>query len=407
LSARRLSVCYVVPGHDLLASIGPSRNVINLAGALSQWADVTLAFNRVAQASVPPDLRVLEIQPGAAAATIDDAAMKGAGYGAFFGFLRKLRRFVDTELTSYDIVLEKSWLLSGYVSSVCRARGQLGVPIENIVPDPRHAAGQSLAKLLRLRAGRYLAGRNLRGAPLVIAETEFLRKEISQFWHVPMERIAVVDLGVDRKLFRHVDVAEARAGIGLAQDKLVLVYVGVLDKTHNLEPLLRALKAAYVPGVELHVVGDGARRKEYEAIAAGGPVVFHGRVTHESVPRYIAAGDLCVAPYDASAFSSGELGYSTMKIPEYLSVGRAVASVPSGRTRMLVRDGETGFLFYNDVPHWQRFLANLPDRERLRRMGAEAGRVPLPSWDDTARRYLSLCEEQLQRAGKLPALVES
>src|SRR5262249_46760063 len=40
---RRLSICYVVPGHDLLSSVGPSRNVVNLAQALSEWADVTVA----------------------------------------------------------------------------------------------------------------------------------------------------------------------------------------------------------------------------------------------------------------------------------------------------------------------------------------------------------------------------
>ena len=73
--------------------------------------------------------------------------------------------------------------------------------------------------------------------------------------------------------------------------------------------------------------------------------------------EYIAAADLCVAPYDAAAFSSGELGYSTMKIPEYLSVGRAVVSVPSGRIRTLVKEGETGFLFANQPDQWTRFLA--------------------------------------------------
>ena len=41
---------------------------------------------------------------------------------------------------------------------------------------------------------------------------------------------------------------------------------------------------------------------------------------------------------------SGELGYSTMKVPEYLSAGRPVVTVPSGRLPDLVRDGETGFL---------------------------------------------------------------
>jgi glycosyltransferase involved in cell wall biosynthesis len=90
-----------------------------------------------------------------------------------------------------------------------------------------------------------------------------------------------------------------------------------------------------------------------------------------------------------------------MKIPEYLSVGRAVVSVPSGRIRTLVKDGETGFLFENDVGHWGRFLAALPSRDRLREMGVAARASQLTSWEDTARGYLALCERELAARPRL------
>jgi glycosyltransferase involved in cell wall biosynthesis len=147
----------------------------------------------------------------------------------------------------------------------------------------------------------------------------------------------------------------------------------------------------------MHLVGDGVRRAEYVDLAnsLGAPVVFHGRVAHEAVPEYIAAADLCLAPYDAGAFSSGELGYSTMKIPEYLGVGRPVVSVPSGRIRTLLQEGETGFMFSNDLQSWMRFMGALPSRERMHEMGAAAEKSKLTSWEDTARGYLSLCEREL------------
>lgn len=395
---KRLSICYVVPGHDLLSSVGPSRNVLNLAAALSELADVTVAFRRVADRERPKGMRVIEIEPGDAAAATDDAAMRGIGYGDFLRFVRTLRHFANTELEGFDVVLEKSWLLSGYVSSLCRRRGQLAVPVENIVLNPRHAARRNLMKLLRLRVGHWIASRALRGAPLIIAETEFLKNEIAAYWKVPPERIAVVDLGVDRHLFRPMDQSSVRERLSMSPDRTVLTYVGVLDFTHNLEPLLRALSEVRPAGVELHVVGDGQRRQEYRDLAAAGsvPAVFHGRVEHAEVPLHIAAADLCLAPYDPSAFSSGELGYSTMKIPEYLSVGRAVVSIPSGRIRSLVRDRETGFLFQNDVASWMAFLADLPSRAELRKMGEAAAATTLTTWEDTARNYLELCKKELQ-----------
>lgn len=397
MNSRRLSVCYVVPGHDLMSTIGPTRNVLNLARALEEWADVTVAFRRIADAKAPDGIRVLELQPGGPATTVDDAATRGVGYGEFLRYVQDLRRFAAGPLARFDIVLEKSWLLSGYLSSICRARGQLGVPIENIVPNPQHAAGGNLMKRLRVEAGRWLAGRCLRSAPLVIAETEFLKREIAQYWRVQGERIAVVDLGVDRNLFRPHAQAEARRRFGMRTDRTLLLYVGVLDQTHDLEPVLREIGSCAREDVELHVVGDGFRRLDYEAMATGSrvPVVFHGRVPHDLVPYYIAAGDLCLAPYDPRAFSSGELGYSTMKIPEYLSVGRPVVSVPSGRVRSLLVEGETGFMFDNTRANWRDFLARLPSRDGLRAMGEAAAQTRLQAWEDTARQYFELCVQQL------------
>ena len=396
--SRRLSICYVVPGHDLLASVGPTRNVLSLARALSRHADVTVAFRRVADTDVPSDLRVLEIQPDAVAATVDDAATRGVSLADFLAFMFALHRFARHELRPFDVVLEKSWLLSGYVSMLCRRRGQLGIPVENIVPRPSQAARQQFMKLMRLHIAGKIAGSSIRRAPLVIAETEFLRREISRYWKVPVERIAVVDLGVDRELFRPIDQTAARQALGIGTGQMVLTYTGVLDYTHDLEPAIRALGATHRTDIELHVVGDGQRAAEYRRLAdqAGAGVIFHGRVPHHDVPAWIAAADVCLAPYDTAVFSSGELGYATMKIPEYLSVGRAVVSVPSGRVRTLVSHGETGFLFANELGNWMTFLSEIPSRDRFREMGKAAAATTLQSWDDTAKAYLALCQERLR-----------
>lgn len=402
--SRRLSICYVVPGHDLVSSVGPSRNVLDLALALGAWADVTVAFRRVADTCVPPGIGVLEIQPGDVVASTDDAAMRGIGYGVFLRFMRALHRFTARELNGFDVVLEKSWLLSGYVSALCARRGQLGIPVENIVTSPRRAAHGDSAKRLRLEVARRVSARKVRRAPVILAETEFLKNEIVQHWRVAPDRIRVVDLGVDRTLFQPQDQRAARERLGIDAAKTILLYAGVLDFMHDLEPVIRALADERSGALALHLVGDGVRREEYIELAAANrvPLVWHGRVPHSEVPAYIAAADLCLAPYDVATFASGELGYSTMKIPEYLSVGRPVVSIPSGRIKSLIRENETGFLFANDAAEWARFLSALPSRDRLREMASAAAATELVSWEDTARNYLAVCEEHLPRTAAPP-----
>ena len=70
-ASRRLKVCYAVPGSDLVSSMGPTRNVLNLARALGQFADVTVAFRRVADETWPEGVKILEIEPAAASVRAD------------------------------------------------------------------------------------------------------------------------------------------------------------------------------------------------------------------------------------------------------------------------------------------------------------------------------------------------
>src|SRR5688572_32191371 len=89
MKGRRLSVCYAAPGQNLVPWAGPTRNVLSVAEALSEWADVTVAFRR---AGIPPEkgrYRVLAIEPGAFSpgGASDDNATRGVhpvGHSSYF-----------------------------------------------------------------------------------------------------------------------------------------------------------------------------------------------------------------------------------------------------------------------------------------------------------------------------------
>lgn len=402
--AGRLSICYVVPGHSLLPSAGPTRNVLGLAQALTPFADVTVAFRRVLESPSAHDFDILEIEPGIARETTapsDDAAVRGIGYREFFEYLRSLRRFAIERHGGFDLVLEKSWLLSGYVGSRCATRGTPAIAVENVVPAAGSAGQTDLMARARHRAGRWLAGRYLRRVNRVVVETEPLGRAVSTHWRIPDERIEVIDLGVDAELFRPREAGPARRRLGLADGRTILLYVGVLDRMHDLRPSLDAMAVASTD-VELHIVGDGSLRGAYEqrvgGLGLGDRVRFHGRVSHADVPGYVAAADLCLAPYDPAAFLGGEVGYSTLKIREYVAAGRPVVSVRSGAIPRLVEEGVTGFLIEHTPSAWRDLIARLPDRHRLREMGRAAESRPVRSWADVARDYLSLCSEEVARA---------
>jgi glycosyltransferase involved in cell wall biosynthesis len=388
--SERLSIGYLVPGHHLLPTAGPSRNVLSLARALARHADVTVAFRSTLQPPLDEPFSVLELDPGSGRpGASDDAAIRGIGVGELAGFLKKLRAFARAH--RFDVVLEKSWLFSGHVGALYRREGVPAAVVENVV---RVFGGGSLGGRVKHAVSQWMVGRNMRRADLVIAETAELERALIRRFRLAPERVAVVELGVDHALFAPGERPAAREALGIAHDARVLLYTGVLDGTHDLRPLLRAVTGLGESPVELHVVGDGELRGELETLARGAAerIVFHGRVPHADVPRFVVAADLCLAPYDLDAFPDREVAYSILKVPEYMACGRPVASMPGGRTSALIDDGRTGHLLENTAEAWAALVAALPARDVLDRMGAAASeRVEGLTWENTAERYHELC----------------
>jgi glycosyltransferase involved in cell wall biosynthesis len=388
----------VAPGHALLSTSGSTRNILAVASALGEWADVTVVFRSIAEELPAQGFRIRAIEPreNAGQGARDDVAARGMNPFDHLGYLRRLRRFAVESAGSYDLVLEKGWRLSGYLASAFIDCGVAAVLIENAVhrwQEPIRSP-RSLAKfLVHIAANRVSAARS-RNLPLIIAETEQLKAALETRRRVSSQRIEVVGLGVDHTLFRPMPQDAARAALGIPESKIVMLYVGGMDEYHDLSPLLEALRNGRHADLELHLVGEGEHRARYEqaASASNVPIRFHGRVPHVSVPEYIAASDVCLAPYPSRKFHGGEVGFSTLKIPEYMACARPVISVPSGHILSLIEDQRTGFLFANEPGKWKEFLARFPSRSRLAQMGrAAAPSVEHLSWRSTAQRYLELC----------------
>lgn len=398
--ARRapLRVLYLVAGHDLVPTAGPTRNALSLARAWS-GAELTLAFRRLDPEPPHEGFALLEIDPGAPVpAGVDDAAIRGMSVAALARYLLRLRRFLRQHATRFDVLLEKSWLFSGLACRWARARGLPGVVIENVVRVPAGTAAGGWKGALRHRLVQARVARELRRTP-VIAETEELRQALVEHLGLSPANVSVVGLGVDHALFRPLDRDAARRALGLPLDRALLLYFGAFDRTHDLAPALAARAAVEGPDPQLHLLGDGLRRAEYEELARRAPagsVRLHGRVPHEDVPRWIAACDLALAPYDPSCFPSGRVAYSTLKIPEAMACARPVASVPSGNVKRLIEEGRSGLLLENTSAAWTRLFRALPARSCLDALGLAAREaVREVTWERTAAGYQAVVERLL------------
>jgi len=379
-----------------------------LADALSEWADVTVAFRSVRESIRSDRYKVIAIEQENVNAQHleDDVAIRGLNLLSHWSYLRTIRAFARRFASSYDVVLEKGWRLSGYLSRAFVLQGTPSVLVENDArcwSEPLTEVRTMLRYALHGISQR-IAGFYSRRVPMVIAETDELREMLIKHRGIAPDRLEVIGLGVDHRLFHPMDQFIARQSLGIDPGAFLVLYVGGMDINHDLGPVVEALGKTKVPYVELHLVGDGKYRPQYQEKAKGQAVVkFHGHVPHTQVPTYIAAADVCIAPYRADAFHEGQVSFSTLKIPEYMACARAVISIPSGHVGKIIQHNVSGLLFPNDVDHWARFLGELPERNQLIRMGEAAEQsVAAQSWENTAGRYLGICQKVRETLGMRP-----
>jgi glycosyltransferase involved in cell wall biosynthesis len=398
----RLSICYAAPGYRLVPTAGTTRNMLSLADALSEFADVTLAF-RHAPDSMVGGLRVLAIEPGSRDGDpADDVAERGLNPIRHLAYARRLTAFARDGSHTFDVVLEKGWRLSGTLSWAFRRLGVPAVLVENDIRpwwEPIRDA-RTLLKFGTHVLADAIARRHSARVP-IIAETAELKTMLVQRG-AQGDRVAVIGLGVDHRMFHPRDQAEARRLLAIDIAVPVFVYVGAMDKYHDLAPVIDGLSAA-AQKVELHVVGDGNGRAECERLAGdlGAAVRFHGRVPHASVPTYIAAADACIAAYREKTFFGNAVPFSTLKVPEYMACGRAVVGNATGQARALLKHGISAFLFANDAESWARFFVDVPSRERLAEMGRAAGKASESlTWARTAARYFEVCRRAAMASGQ-------
>jgi len=210
----------------------------------------------------------------------------------------------------------------------------------------------------------------------------------------PKSRVVLVENGVNEQMFNPgVFAAHVRERHSLS-DQLVVGFVGSLKGWQGVQTLIRAASALLTQRDDLRflIVGGGNNLPIYRKMVDEAPLadkfLLVGPMPHQEVPDYIAACDICVAPYNPMP----EFYFSPIKLREYISMRKAIVASDVPPIRKILRHGVDGLLV---MPGDERDLAAkiaclLDDaalRVRLARSAHDrfAGKL---SWSDCAQRTL-------------------
>ena len=149
--------------------------------------------------------------------------------------------------------------------------------------------------------------------------------------------IAVWARGVDREQFNpeRRDMAWRRQ-IGIADDELVIVFLGRIVLEKGLDVFAETVRALRERGVihRVLVIGEGPARPWFEEQMPG--AIFVGQQTGADLARALASADVFLNPSITEAFGNVTLEAMASGLP-------VVAAEATGATT-LVRNGETGLL---------------------------------------------------------------
>lgn len=199
----------------------------------------------------------------------------------------------------------------------------------------------------------------MEGADRLIATSPPMKEELINFYQVPAKKIVVISEGANLKRFTPTPQNLARKVLRLSSNRLIVLYVGRLERRKGIDTLLDAMYqlAKLMPEkrkiLRLYISGGEPKRRwkseltvekeERERLnnlvkqlGIADMVRMAGGVDRETLPFYYSAADVTVVPSYYEPFGLVPI--------ESMACGTPVIASKVGGMQWTVKDGKTGFL---------------------------------------------------------------
>ncbi len=175
------------------------------------------------------------------------------------------------------------------------------------------------------RAWRWLEERIVRLPSAIITSSQHAADLLQHDFHCTADKITFIPDCVNADCFAPDQSAQTsdalRASLGIAEQRQVVVYLGLLAEWQGTGLLLQAARQLLgrQPNVHFLIMGYPSveiYRAQAQALGMDTRVTFTGKIPYEQAPAFLALGDVAVAPKISETEGSGKLlNYMAMGLP--------------------------------------------------------------------------------------------
>jgi glycosyltransferase involved in cell wall biosynthesis len=224
--------------------------------------------------------------------------------------------------------------------------------IRDLWPESLSAVGVAGENSFLNRGLGALANFLYRACQHIIVVTPAFRDELTRNRKLPVEKISVVENGVETDLFSpNSEGILLRPALRL-QGKFVVSYIGTLGLAHDLTTALEAAARLreLLPDVVLQFVGEGADKARLISIAKErrlSNVRFLPEQPRESIPGLIATSDVCLVTLKkAEVFKT----VIPTKMLEFMACGKPIVASVDGQARRIFEMAHAGIFVEPENP---------------------------------------------------------
>jgi D-inositol-3-phosphate glycosyltransferase len=305
----------------------------------------------------------------------------------------------------YDLVHSHYWL-SGQVGWIAQERW--GVPLVHTMHTMARVKNLTLAQGDSPEPAIREIGEEqvVTAADRLVANTHAEAKELIELYHADPNRVRVVHPGVDLDVFVPGNQSLARKELGVAEDAIVLLFVGRIQPLKAPDVLIEAaaeilkrnpeLRSRLVVAICGGPSGSGLERPDALVTLAGqlrisDIVKFVPPTSRAELVKWFQAASVCVVPSYSESFGLVAI--------EAQACGTPVIAARVGGLPTAVRDGISGVLVDgHEAETWATQIMSVVSDEELRSKLAK-GAIAHAShfgWEDTTDKLIAVYDEAVQ-----------